>query len=145
MLRRYTTFVVVGLFVTIATVAFRAIIGYLLQDDSPLKYTLSIAIAYAFGISLSYLLQRTVTFSAKERPSAAQFTRFIGVHLIGMACTAAGSAVLLFVLAGSLFPGEASKSISFAAAAFAVSVLTYALNNRFVFRIEDVERLPCDG
>ena len=145
MIKRYSTFLVVGIFITISGVFVRAGLGLLLQDDSSAMYALTILLTYVYGIILGFVLHRRVTFSSNGRAAEGHFLRFLGVHLVGMGCTVTISYLLRNLGGDKILPLELSKSLSFAVAAFVASAVTYLLNSQYVFRGLEVEVGESDG
>src|SRR5258708_34320209 len=60
--RRYFVYVIVATVVGGITIAIREVLARLLGDDTKLNYALSVLIAYACGIILSFFWQARVTF-----------------------------------------------------------------------------------
>jgi putative flippase GtrA len=131
--RRYLTFVIVGVVVTAATVAFRAVLGRVVGDESQTLYALSIIAAYVFGIALSYVLHRSITFKQSTSAPRKSIVKFVLVQLVGMQATVGLSVLLRWAFGLGLTSPEFVKSAAFAMAALATSLLTYTLNARFVF------------
>ncbi len=52
---QYTRFLVVGAFVGLVTLGCRELIGHLLVVDNQRTYSVSVTVAYAIGIALSFL------------------------------------------------------------------------------------------
>ncbi|WP_041219350.1 GtrA family protein [Desulfitobacterium dichloroeliminans] len=132
-LHNYKRYLLVGGFVGLVTVALRHGINRLLLDR-PSDYLLSIALAYACGILLSFLLNRTFTFkSTGKEGSWRKFPPFIIVALIGAVSTSLLSIAVRYGLKFDWIFGEFGATLAFALATFASSVITYSLNSRFVF------------
>jgi putative flippase GtrA len=133
---RYPRYVLIGVFVGILTVALHEAIADLLPADTPTYYLLSISLAYAFGIILSFLLQHAFTFKLSSiHRKWHMFTSFIVVALIGAASTSLLAMFFRYLLGLDLLLGKLSASIAFAAATCTSSILTYWLNARFVFKV----------
>jgi putative flippase GtrA len=133
-LGQYARFMLVGGFVGVVTVASRELIGRVLHADTPQAYSLSVVVAYALGLVLSFLINHRFTYngSASGR-SWRKFVQFVAVALIGMLITWALSLALRYGLRLDSLIGPSAKPVAFATAALLSSALTYPLNSWFVF------------
>lgn len=130
---RYPTYLIIGSCVTLLTIILRSFVGLLIRDDSTAKYLSSIILVYIFGIYLSFVTHKFVTFKNQNTLSIFQVLKFIGVHIVGMIITLICSIKLRELYFDALLPLELSKMSSFAGSAFLVSVITYLLKKFFVF------------
>ncbi|MEM9185684.1 MAG: GtrA family protein [Planctomycetota bacterium] len=130
--RQYAKFFVVGVGVTLATIALRALLGWLIDDSTLLRYQGTILAAYLFGIVVGIYAHKAFTFSYSERLGVSHFLRFGAVQLIGL-LTVTLLAALLREITDAAAPEELSKTLAFMIASLAVSVQTYLLNKRLVF------------
>jgi putative flippase GtrA len=139
-LGQYARFMLVGGFVGVVTVACRELLGHVLHADTPQAYSLSVVVAYAVGLVLSFLINHRFTFKepAAQR-SWRKFAQFVAVALTGMLITWALSLALRYGLRLDAVIGPAAKLAAFATAALASSALTYPLSSLFVF---GAPRLP---
>src|SRR5215471_13971301 len=64
--RRYLVYVVVATIVGGITIAIREALGYLLSADTRFNYSVSVLLAYAFGIVLSFFWQARITFRGQR-------------------------------------------------------------------------------
>jgi putative flippase GtrA len=133
-LGQFARFVFVGGFVGVVTVACREVIGHILHADTPRAYSLSVVVAYAVGLVLSFLINHRFTYnrSAAQR-NWRKFAQFVVVALIGMLITWALSLALRYGLQLDALIGPVAKPVAFAIAALLSSTLTYPLNSWFVF------------
>lgn len=130
---RYPTYILTGAGVTLLTVLLRSLIGLLIEDDTTAKYISSMILAYIFGIGLSFLAHKNITFQAKHRLSITKSLTFVAIHLMGMSLTLVSSILLRKILLDTWFPLEISKLFAFAISAFGVSIFTYLLKRYTVF------------
>jgi putative flippase GtrA len=133
-LRQFGRFFVIGGFVGVLTVLVREAVAWLLPEDSPFFYVLSIGLAYAFGILCSFFLHLVVTFeltlSSADRH---RFLRFFLVALTGMGSAMAFSAALRYLLFLDDWLGDIAPTIAFVIGSIMAAVVSYALNAHFVF------------
>ena len=130
---KYIRFLFVGGCVGIATVAIREGMARLLPEDTPEYYLVSVVVAYGFGIIASFLLHWSVTFGRHHQINVGVFLRFFGVALAGLAATSGLSLAIRYALPTAAYLAAYSGMFSFAAATLCASLLTYLLNNYFVF------------
>ena len=131
---QYARFLIVGAFVGIVTVGCRELIGHLLVVDNRQTYSLSIVLAYAIGIALSFLLNQRFTFGGSSSPrSWSRFAGFVVLALLGMALTWLISLLLRYGLHLDALLGERARMAAFAGGALLSSALIYPLNSLFVF------------
>jgi putative flippase GtrA len=132
-LGQYSRFVFVGAFVGVLTVACRELLGYWLAADTRANFTISIVLAYAFGIVLSFVLNHRFTFGAGTARSFKAFLRFVMVALLGLATTALLSLGLRYGANLDALLGPLAKPAAFGTATVLTTFLTSPLNSRFVF------------
>lgn len=131
---RYARFLLVGALVGILTVGCRELIGRILIVDTRLTFTVSVVLAYAFGITVSFLLNRRFTFDGQGTShNAGTFLRFVAIALVGLVLTWLLSFTFRYAANLDAQIGPAAKPTAFAVAALLASLLTYPLNARFVF------------
>ena len=130
---QYARFLVVGAFVGVVTVGCRELIGHLLVVDNRQTYSLSIVLAYAIGIALSFLLNQRFTFGGSTQRSWSRFAGFVALALLGMALTWLFSLLLRYGLHLDTLLGEHARMAAFAGGALLSSALIYPLNSLFVF------------
>jgi putative flippase GtrA len=132
---QYARFLVCGAIVAAATLGCRELIDRLLAADNAAYYSLSIVVAYALGILLSFLLNRRFTFqSSNADRDWSKFGVFVAVALVGLVSTWAFSLALRYGLPLQESFGQASATVAFATAALLSSAITYPLSALFVFR-----------
>jgi putative flippase GtrA len=133
-LGQYARFVIIGAFVGIVTVGCRELIGLLLVADTRRNFSISVCLAYAVGITLSFFLNLRFTFGgdASSR-NWRNFFRFAAVAIVGLVSTWILALALRYGAHLDARIGSAAKLVAFATATFLSSVLTYTLNARFVF------------
>jgi putative flippase GtrA len=137
----YVRFVTIGAFVGVVTVACRELIAHALGLDTRLNYSLSVALAYAIGIVLSYVLNGRWTFKSGARSwHWKAFALFILIAVLSLVSTWALSIALRYGLPLERVVGKYWPALAFASAAFLSSLLAYPLNAVFVFRV----RSRCD-
>jgi putative flippase GtrA len=133
-LGQYARFVIIGAFVGIVSVGCRELIGYLLAADTASNYSVSVALAYAVGIALSFLLNHRFTFDGNDSSrNWRSFSRFAAIALVGLVMTWLLALALRYGTHLDALIGSPAKLVSFATATFLSSMLTYPLNARFVF------------
>jgi putative flippase GtrA len=132
---QYARFLLVGAFVGLASVGFREVIGRMLVADSAGYYSLSVVLAYALGIALSFILNRRHTFNQRDTSASfSSFALFVLIALLGAFCTWALSLLLRYGAHLNALLGNSAAAVAFALAALLSTVITYPLNARFVFR-----------
>ena len=138
---RFAVYLGVGAFVGLLTVGLRELIGRALPADNPLTYSASVLVAYAFGIALSFVLQRRLTFADAhvERPTAA-FAMFGVVAAVGAGVTWLLSLAFRYWLGLDRWLGPFGASVAFGAAALCAAALSYQLNARLVFFVPPARR-----
>lgn len=130
----YPTYLLVGGGVTLCTILIRSLIGLLIKDDTTSKYLSSIILTYIIGIYLSLVAHKSITFEVKGSLSVAQIFKFVAIHIIGMVVTLICSIKLRELFLDAWLSLELSKMSAFALSALLVSVITYFLKKRIVFR-----------
>jgi putative flippase GtrA len=130
---QYTRFLTVGAFVAFITVGSREVIGRLLGADIPVLYSLSVLMAYAIGMLLSFLLNQKFTFNKAATSGWKTYIPFIGIALLGMLLTSLISLALRYGLHFESLLGKYSAAASFAGAALLTSCITYPLNALLIF------------
>jgi len=133
-LAQYARFLVVGTIAGLFSIACRELFGYLLGADDPRNYSISVALAYAAGIVVSFVLNQRFTFlKDKAERSWSKFIPFVAVAMAGLVCTWLISIALRYGLPLTALIGKSSASVAFAAATVLASLITYPLNGLFVF------------
>jgi len=133
-LAQYARFLVVGTIAGLFSIACRELFGYLLGADDPRHYSISVALAYAAGIVVSFVLNQRFTFlKDKAERSWSKFIPFVAVAIVGLVCTWLISIALRYGLPLTALIGKSSASVAFAAATVLASLITYPLNGLFVF------------
>jgi putative flippase GtrA len=130
---RYPIYVLVGIGLTLCTIAIRSVIGVVIEDDSTPGYIASIILAYGIGMLLSLVAHTNITFKAKTRLSPHQVFQFVSINVIGMLLNILGAIVLREKLLAAALPIELAKVLAFATAALLVSVMTYLLKKYIIF------------
>ncbi len=132
---RYPRFFMIGSLVGIATILVRELIASMLGSDGKLDYLITICGAYGFGIIASFTLQRLFTFRDHgDRRARDYFVLFTLVAIAGGVLVALLSFVFRYaLLADSLF-NQYAPSVAFITASLLVSVLSYWVNAKYVFR-----------
>ena len=132
---QYARFLATGAAVAVVTIGCRELIGLVLGGDDAVRYSISVILAYAIGIAISFWGNRRFTFQqlAAEQ-TGTKFAMFVVVALIGMLSTWLLSLALRYGLRLERFIGKpSSASVAFATAALLSSLITYPLNALFVF------------
>jgi putative flippase GtrA len=134
-LSQYARFLVIGGFVGLITVGCRELIGRMLVTDSAAYYSLSVVLAYALGIALTYVLNRRHTFNQRDTSASySTFALFALIALLGAFCTWMLSLLLRYGAHLNALLGNCAAAAAFALAALLSTLITYPLNARFVFR-----------
>jgi putative flippase GtrA len=132
---QYVRFLVVGASVGLITVGFREVIGRLLGVDTAFHYSVSVIVAYALGVVLSFLINQRVTFEAISGSHQwRMFFRFIAIALLGLVMTWLLSIAVRYGIRLDDLTGRFAAALSFGTAAFLSSLITYPLNALLVFR-----------
>ncbi len=133
-LGQYARFVIIGAFVGIVTVGCRELIGHLLVADTPRNFSISVGLAYAIGITLSFFLNHRFTFGGDDSSRNWRiFFQFVAIAILGLVSTWILALALRYGTHLDARIGSAAKPVAFATAALLSSLLTYPLNARFVF------------
>lgn len=133
-LGQYARFLVIGAFVGIVTVGCRELIGHLLAADTRRNFSISVSLAYAIGIALSFLLNHRFTFGGDDRSRNWRvFSRFVAIAIVGLVSTWVLALALRYGTHLDARIGSPAKLVAFATATFLSTLLTYPLNARFVF------------
>ncbi|HFD11031.1 MAG TPA: GtrA family protein [Crenotrichaceae bacterium] len=131
----YPQFFIIGSMVGIATVLVRELISILLKSDGRMDYLISICGAYGFGIIASFTLQRLFTFRNHGKKRARDhFIPFTLVALGGCILVALLSFLLRYTLLSHPIDNEYAATIAFITASLLVSIVSYWVNAKFVFR-----------
>lgn len=132
---RYPQFFIIGSGVGIATVLVRELIDFLLDSNGQIEYLISICGAYGFGIISSFTLQRLFTFrNHGSRRAIDHFIPFVLVALAGGVLVALLSFVFRYAVLVDRGLAEYAATIAFVTASLVVSILSYWVNAKFVFR-----------
>lgn len=138
--RRYFVYVIVATVVGGITIAIREVLARLLGDDTKFNYALSVLIAYACGIILSFFWQARVTFRQhRVGKLRSRFSLFAVMAVASSILTVTLSRLLRYEGGFDHLFGIAGPGIAFGLAGVLTSVIAYAANARFVF---DRERPP---
>ena len=132
---QYTRFLVIGAGIGIITVGCRALIGAVLGPDDAVRYSISVVMAYAGGILLSFLVNGRYTF--RDRATNARWSSlpaFVLVALAGLLSTWCLSLVIRYETGSWIVLGKYSATAAFAIATLLSTGLTYPLNALVVFR-----------
>jgi putative flippase GtrA len=131
---QYARFLVIGAFVGIVTVTCRELIGHLLAADTRRNFSVSVVIAYAVGITISFFLNHRFTFGGDgSSRNWRAFIHFVAIAIVGLISTWILSLALRYGTHLDALIGPAAKLVAFATATLLSSMLTYPLNARFVF------------
>jgi putative flippase GtrA len=134
-LSQYARFLLVGGFVGLITLGARELVGRVLIADNAAYYSVSVLIAYALGIALSYALNRRHTFNLAGGSSGySDFALFALIALGGALSTWMLSLALRYGAHLEMLLGRSSATVAFALATLLSSLITYPLNAQFVFR-----------
>lgn len=133
----YSRFFAIGTALGVATVAAREVLGRLIPD-TPLGYWSSVVIVYAAAMAIGYRLQGRYAFGfdasyLTDRGGRWRFARFATVAATGSILTAVLAVALRYGTPLGSLTASVAGAASFALAAVATSVVTFALNRRFVF------------
>jgi putative flippase GtrA len=132
---RYPRFFMIGSLVGIATILVRELIASMLGSDGKLDYLITICGAYGFGIIASFTLQRLFTFRNDEgKRASGHFVLFVLVAMTGGALVALLSFVFRYALLNDSLFNQYTPTLAFIAATLLVSVLSYWVNAKYVFR-----------
>jgi putative flippase GtrA len=129
----YCRYFVIGAVVGCLAILAREAIAALLPADTPVYYTLSVALVYVGGILASYYGHRKVTFRDTSVSGRVfkSFSAFVLIAIFGMLATASLS--ILFRYGIPVQVGRFQPSLAFALATLATSLLTYRLNKNYAF------------
>jgi putative flippase GtrA len=108
--------------------------GWSLGDGKAVQYSISVLIAYAAGIVLSFLLNRALTFKTDTSHGWSRFPAFVLIAGIGLILTWLLSLLLRYELEHEGLFGRFSGTVAFAGAALVSSATTYPLNLLLVFQ-----------
>jgi len=132
--RRYIVYVVVATVVGLITIAIREVLAHLLRDDTKFNYALSVLIAYACGIVLSFFWQARVTFRQhRVQGLRSRFSLFAVMAIVSSILTVTISRLLRYEGGFDHLFGVAGPGLAFGLAGVLTSVIAYAANARFVF------------
>ncbi len=132
---RYPRFFIIGSGVGIATVMLRELIDMMLVAGGKIEYLISICGAYGFGIIASFTLQRVFTFQYdREKRTRDHFLPFTFVAIAGGVLVALLSFLFRYALSFDSFLNQYAASVAFMTASILVSVLSYWVNVKYVFR-----------
>lgn len=131
----YAKFFVVGGSVGLLGVGLREVIALLLPDDNAGFYTVSVVLAYALSIAISYYGHRFISFNHTDpvRSTAHSMIRFTVIALVGLGSVSVLSVALRYGLPLHTLVGQHDDTVAFFAAGILTSVITYVLNARFTF------------
>ncbi len=142
-LGNYPVYFLVGSFSAAVSISTREVVGHSIGDQATAGYMISMVVAYALGIVVSYTLNRRFTFKPKTTGQAQRREQFLFVAtaLLGMGITIGLSLSLRHLLEFLPFLPDwpntrfehYRNTLAFAIAALTTSVVTYTLNKRFTF------------
>lgn len=133
---QYFSYLIIGGVVGLITLLSQRCIAWFLSSNAIFYYMVSVLLAYLLGIFINFTLQKKFTFfsipiqSKRKR----QILRFFLVAIIGSFVTVVLAAMFKYEMCFSVLFGGLSGTIAFALASILVSVLTYSLNSKFVFK-----------
>jgi putative flippase GtrA len=122
-LKQFMRFNIIGVLNTTLTYGIYA--GLVAVGVHPL---VAVVLEYAFGIVFSYMLNKRFTFKLKKRAGLGMFARMVAAYLPMLLL----NAVLLWIIVDIL---HWNKYLGQAAALAFVSVLSFAAQRIFVFRV----------
>jgi len=132
--RRYLVYVVVATVVGGITIAIREAIAHMIGKDTKSNYAVSVLIAYACGIVLSFFWQARVTFREhRVQELRSRFSLFAVMAVASSVLTVTISRLLRYEGGFDHLFGIAGPGIAFGLAGVLTSVIAYAANARFVF------------
>lgn len=132
--RRYLVYVVVATVVGGITIAIREAIAHVIGEENRFDYAVSVLIAYACGIVLSFFWQARVTFREhRGQQLRSRFSLFAVMAVVSSILTVTISRLLRYEGGFDHLFGSAGAGIAFGLAGVATSVIAYAANARFVF------------
>jgi len=130
--RRYALYVIVASAVGIATIGIREVLALLFDEDSKFNYGVSVLVAYACGIVMSFFCQARITFRQSHKlPS--RFSLFVAMAIVSAFLTVMISRFLRYEGNFDHLFGAAGAGLAFGLSAIATSLVTYVANARFVF------------
>lgn len=131
----YSKYIVIGGIVGVITVLIREGISFVLPQDTPTYYAVSVVLAYCVGILLSYYGHRKVSFSHAQPVGSTveSFSRFTVIAIMGLLATTGLSVLLRYKLPFDKYLSDFGAATAFAIATFLASLLTYSLNATFTF------------
>jgi putative flippase GtrA len=133
--RSFLTFLTIGGAVGAVTLFVREAIAQTLPADLPHWYGVSVVLAYAIGIVLSFFLQGRVTFGrGAAELSISQFWRFAAVAVSGALVALVVSLGARYLLGLDRLIGDIAASLAFAIGALAAALFNFQLSCHFVFR-----------
>ncbi len=141
--KQYITYCIVGTIIGVVAVIVRESLEFLLPNENPIYYGLSVMIVYTGGIVAGYYGHGKYTFGTRgaENYDDRSLPIFALIAVFGMILTALLAMLLMYVLEFRHLFQRAGAAISFAIAAVTVSIVTYSLNAHFTFK----GRAPSDG
>ena len=132
--RRYLVYVVVATVVGGITIAIREAIARMIGEDTKFNYAVSVLIAYACGIVMSFFWQARVTFrDHRVQGLRSRFPLFAVMAVVSSVLTVTISRLLRYEGGFDRLFGSAGPGIAFGLAGVLTSVIAYAANARFVF------------
>lgn len=132
-LAQYRRFLGVGAVVGLITLGCREALGRALPADDALYYSLSVAGAYAIGILLSFMINRSYTFGRRGGGDWSRLPRFVLVALTGLLSTWLLAIAFRYGLPLDRLIGPLAPPGAFALATLCSSAITYPLTAVLVF------------
>lgn len=136
-LHQFGGYFIVGGFVGVVTVIVRELLA-LLARDTAVYYLISVILAYAFGIGLSYTLHKKITFNAvlaENEESHFNFYRFTLVALTGLMLTGLFAMLYRYGIQLDRWLADYAAMSAFIMASITTSIITYLLNAKFSIRL----------
>lgn len=136
-IKQFSTYLAVGGLVGIITVAVREGFGLIIQDNAS-NYLISVLLAYALGIALSYCLHKFFTFSStlkQNQNNRFNFICFTAIAIGSLMLTGLFSMLFRYGLHLDLWSPHYAAMIAFIGASLITSVVSYCLNATFSIRI----------
>jgi hypothetical protein len=142
----FARFFAIGSALGVSALAARDAVGRLLPD-SPIGYWLSIVGVYGCAVLVGYQLQGRYAFGAtglswRRAFGDATLVRYGAVAALGAVLTSGLAVVLRYTTPIALLSPSLAGALAFAAAALAVSLVTFVLNRRYVFGKTESTTVP---
>jgi hypothetical protein len=129
---QYGRFLLAGIGVGLASIAFFEILRRMLGADAGWMHGMVVSLTYLFGALLSYRLQQNFVFARALAPGAMPFFAFFTLTIALSLVVGALSAALLSVQALRQLFGAAAPAASLIVAALSVSPLSFGATRLFI-------------